>query len=62
MHNITDNMDIAFVAYFIAVISLGVSLYALYLVSELRNESPKPKIRKQSKPPIKVQRPKGHWD
>lgn len=55
-------MDIAFVAYFIAVISFGVSLYALYLVSELRNEIPKPKIRKEIKPTSKAQRSKGHWD
>lgn len=55
-------MEIGFVAYFIAVVSLGVSLYALYLVSEIKRESPKPKIRVKPKPPLKVDRAKGHWD
>lgn len=56
------NMDIGFVAYAVSIISLGVSLYALYLLSELRSETPKPKNKKQEKQPITVQRPKGHWD
>lgn len=55
-------MDIGFVAYAVSIISLGVSLYALYLLSELRSETPKPKNKKQEKQPITVQRPKGHWD
>lgn len=56
------DMEIGFVAYFIAVISLGVSLYALYLVSEIKRESPKPKTTLRSKPPSKVNKAKGHWD
>lgn len=55
-------MEIGFVAYFIAVVSLGVSLYALYLVSEIKRESPKPKPTIRSKPPSKVSKAKGHWD
>ena len=55
--------NLAFIAYIIAVVSLGVSLYAVYLISELKDRLNLPQVKKHKpKPPIKVQRPKGHWD
>jgi len=53
-------MDIAFVAYFISIIALAVSLYVAYLLSELKDRLPKPTIKKQLTQ--KTNRPKGHWD
>jgi len=53
-------MDIVFVAYFLAVLSLAVSLYVAYLLSELKDRLPKPTVKKQSSQ--KTNRPKGHWD
>jgi len=55
--------QLAFVAYVIAVISLGVSLYAAYLFTEVKDRLPKitkPKTtttRTTTKP-----KEKGHWD
>ena len=53
-------MDIGFVAYFIAVLALAVSLYVAYLVSELKDRLPKPMVKRQ--PSQQTKRLKGHWD
>ncbi len=56
-------MEIAFVAYFLAVISLGLSLYVAYLLSELKDRLNLPKIKKpQQRPSTQIKRAKGHWD
>lgn len=55
-------MDIGFVAYVISIISLGVSLYVLYLLSEMKSETPNQKDKNQIKPPSVAKRPKGNWD
>jgi hypothetical protein len=55
-------MDIGFVAYFIEVLSLAVSLYVAYLVIELKNRLPKPTIKRQSSQQTKQPLKKGHWD
>ncbi len=57
-------MEIAFVAYFLAVISLGLSLYVAYLLSELKDRLNLPKIKKppQQRPSTQITRAKGHWD
>lgn len=53
----------AFVAYCLAVISLAVSIYVAYLLSEVKDRLPKvtkPKVTKTrttTKP-----KEKGHWD
>lgn len=54
--------NLALVAYFISVISLGVSLYVVYLFSDLKDKLRLPKEKQKPKAPIKVERPKGHWD
>ncbi len=57
--------------YFIAVLALAVSVYALWSLEEIRryyarpkNTANKPNAWEQykNKPPIKVDRAKGHWD
>ena len=55
-------MNIGFVAYFIAVLSLAVSLYVAYLVSEIKDRLPKPTIKRQSSQQTKRPSKKGHWD
>jgi hypothetical protein len=55
-------MEIGFVAYFISVLSLAVSIYAVYLISDFKNNISKSKNIKQYKPPTKVSRKTGHWD
>jgi hypothetical protein len=55
--------NMAFVAYCLAVISLAVSIYVAYLLSEVKDRLPKvtkPKVTKTrttTKP-----KEKGHWD
>lgn len=60
-----------FAIYFIAVLALAVSVYALWSLEEIRryyensrNKTSKPNAYEQYKnlPPIKVDRAKGHWD
>ena len=56
--------QLAFAAYVIAVISLGISLYAAYLFTELKDKLPKttkPQQRPRSSTTQKKQE-KGHWD
>jgi flagellar basal body-associated protein FliL len=57
--------------YFIAVLALAVSAYALWSLEEIRqyyagkhNKKSEPNAWEQykNKPPIKVNRLKGHWD
>jgi hypothetical protein len=55
-------MEMAFVAYFLAVISLAVSLYVAYSISELKDKLKLPKEKKQPLSKTKTQRLKGHWD
>jgi flagellar basal body-associated protein FliL len=57
-----------FAIYFIAVLALAVSVYALWSLEEIRKyyekKNTKPTAREQykNKPPITVNRAKGHWD
>lgn len=51
---------LAFVAYVIALISLAVSVYVAYLLSEVKDSLRKFK-KPQQRPPTKVAR-KGHWN
>jgi hypothetical protein len=52
--------QLALVAYILAVISLAVSVYVAYLLSELKDRINTQKhIQRQS---TKVQKLKGHWD
>ena len=54
--------QLALVAYILAVISLAVSVYVAYLLSELKdriNTRNDNHIQRQS---TKVQKLKGHWD
>lgn len=60
-----------FAIYFIAVLALAVSAYALWSLEEIRqyyeqlykNKNKKPVANKWAdKPPITVNRAKGHWD
>ncbi len=54
--------------YFIAVLALAVSAYSLWSLEEIRkyyenkNLSQKNYNEWKSRPPIKVDRQKGHWD
>ncbi len=55
-----------FAIYFIAVLALAVSAYALWSLEEIRQYYEQ-KTNKRvnswaNKPPIKVPRGKGHWD
>jgi hypothetical protein len=54
--------NLALVAYFISVISLGVSLYVVYLLSDLKDKLRLPKEKQTPRAPIKGEKPKGHWD
>lgn len=58
-----------FAIYFIAVLALAVSAYALWSLEEIRQyyerlyKNKKPAANKWTdKPPITVNRAKGHWD
>lgn len=57
-----------FAIYFIAVLALAVSVYALWSLEEIRlfyekkYSNQKKYIEIKSKPPITVPRKKGHWD
>lgn len=57
-----------FAIYFIAVLALAVSVYALWSLEEIRryyenkNISSKNYNDWKNRPPIKVNREKGHWD
>jgi len=57
-----------FAIYFIAVLALAVSVYALWSLEEIRKYyeskylSQKNYGNWKSKPPITVERAKGHWD
>jgi flagellar basal body-associated protein FliL len=57
-----------FAIYFIAVLALAVSAYALWSLEEIRKyyakKNTKPNAWEQynNKPPITVNRTKGHWD
>ncbi len=56
---------LAFVAYIISVISLAVSLYVVYLISELKDRLPKIKKPQQQPPRPRsstTEKKKGHWD
>lgn len=54
--------------YFISVLALGVSVYALWSLEEIRRyydnkyNAQKNYNHWQNQPPIKVPRGKGHWD
>lgn len=52
--------------YFISVLALAVSAYALWSLEEIRRYYEKTYIKKQNtwsnREPIKVPRSKGHWD
>lgn len=56
--------------YFIAVLALAVSVYALWSLEEIRQYYERKNIAKgpnaweqyKNKPPIKMPREKGHWD
>jgi hypothetical protein len=56
--------------YFIAVLALAVSAYALWSLEEIRQyyerkhntKGPNAWEQYKNKPPIKVDRTKGHWD
>lgn len=54
--------NLALVAYCLSVISLAVSLYVVYLFSDLKQKLKLPKENQKPKEPIKSQKPKGHWD
>ena len=57
-----------FAIYFIAVLALAVSVYALWSLEEIRRyyvkkySSEKNYSQWKNKPPITVARAKGHWD
>jgi hypothetical protein len=57
-----------FAIYFIAVLALAVSAYALWSLEEIRQYYAKKNTKTNSweqyknKPPITVNRAKGHWD
>lgn len=58
-------MDFVFVTYIIALLGLAAGLYAVLSVREIekRLDSKKPTSQsKKTSQPIKVDRPKGHWD
>lgn len=54
--------------YFIAVVALGISIYALWTLKEVedyykrRTSSKSAYDEWKTKPPITVARKKGHWD
>jgi len=57
-----------FAIYFISVLALAVSAYALWSLEEIRKYYERKNISSKnyndwkSKPPIAVSRKKGHWD
>jgi hypothetical protein len=54
--------QLALVAYVLAVISLAVSVYVAYLLSELKDRINTRKDNHIQRQPTKVQKLKGHWD
>jgi hypothetical protein len=59
-------LGLLFLIYCFSVIALAVSIYALWTLEEIKQFYKKLYQQKPKKatppPPIKVQRPKGHWD
>lgn len=62
------DLVLLFIIYAFSVISLGVSLYAIWTLKEIEDQyknkirSFKARINHTNKPPITVPRKKGHWD
>lgn len=54
--------QLALVAYILAVVSLAVSIYVAYLLSEIKDRLNTPKNKHIQRQPTKVQKLKGHWD
>jgi 5'(3')-deoxyribonucleotidase len=54
--------QLALVAYVLAVISLAVSVYVAYLLSELKDRINTRKDNHIQRQPTKAQKLKGHWD
>jgi hypothetical protein len=54
-----------FLIYIFATIALGVSIYALWTLEEIKSlftKKTETKPPRKPLPPIKVERGKGHWD
>jgi len=54
--------QLALVAYVLAVISLAVSVYVAYLLSELKDRINTRKDNHIQRQPTQAQKLKGHWD
>ena len=54
--------QLALVAYILAVVSLAISIYVAYLLSELKDRITPRKDNHIQRQPTKVQKLKGHWD
>ena len=55
--------QLALVAYILAVISLAVSIYVAYLLSEIKHRLNQPKLQQHiQRSSTKAQKEKGHWD
>jgi len=54
--------QLALVAYILAVISLAVSVYVAYLLSELKDRINTRKDNHIQRQPTQAQKLKGHWD
>lgn len=55
--------NLAFVAYVLAVISLAISIYVAYLLSEMKDRLPKvTKPKQQVRKTTPIPKTKGHWD
>lgn len=59
------DLVLLFLIYSFATIALGVSIYALWTLEEIKSlfiKRTQTKPPKKPLPPIKVERGKGHWD
>jgi len=54
--------QLALVAYILAVLSLALSIYVAYLLSELKDRLNLPKHKKPQQLPSRNKNLKGHWD
>ena len=55
--------QLSLVAYILAVVSLAISIYVAYLLSEIKDRLHTPKNKQTiQRSPTKVQKLKGHWD
>ncbi len=54
--------QLALVAYILAVLSLALSIYVAYLLSELKDRLNLPKHKNPQQLPSRNKNLKGHWD